>query len=180
MIQCLFFLLSRRNHYKCGTIPELFDPNSWRMKFLCRQHVKCAGEQFLGWKLLYSITWFSIYWQAGTGKLLHYRDCMLVCRGAWTPHLGNSFIVTDLYITVTTLFSFENVCVHSLLNRVIGLMNRVFANGPGDQSSIPRRVIPKTQKMVLDVALLNTQHYKVRIKGKAEQSKEWSSTFPFT
>ena len=29
--------------------------------------------------------------------------------------------------------------------------------------------------MVLDAALLNTQHYKVRIKGKLEQSKEWSS-----
>ena len=35
--------------------------------------------------------------------------------------------------------------------------------------------IPKTQKMVLDVALLNTQHYKVRTKGQVEQSREWSS-----
>ena len=34
------------------------------------------------------------------------------------------------------------------------------------------QVIPKTQKMVLDADLLNTQHYKVRIKGKVEQSKE--------
>ena len=37
-------------------------------------------------------------------------------------------------------------------------MNRVFANGPGDRSSIPGRVIPKTLKMVLDASLLNTQH----------------------
>ena len=29
--------------------------------------------------------------------------------------------------------------------------------------------------MVLDANLLNTQHYKVRIKGKMEQSSEWSS-----
>ena len=29
--------------------------------------------------------------------------------------------------------------------------------------------------MVLDVALLNTQHYKVRFKGKVELSREWSS-----
>ena len=29
--------------------------------------------------------------------------------------------------------------------------------------------------MVLDATLLNTQHYKVRIKGKVEQSREWSS-----
>ena len=48
----------------------------------------------------------------------------------------------------------------------IGLMSRVFANGPGDRDSIPGRVIPKTQKMVLDAALLSTQHYKVRIKDK--------------
>ena len=32
----------------------------------------------------------------------------------------------------------------------IGLMCRVFANGSGDWGSIPGRVIPKTQKMVLD------------------------------
>ena len=51
-------------------------------------------------------------------------------------------------------------------------MSRVFSNGPGDRVSIPGRVIPKTQKTVLDTALLNTQHYKVRIKGKVEQSME--------
>ncbi len=55
-------------------------------------------------------------------------------------------------------------------------MVRVFSNDPGDWGSIPGRVIPKTQKKtVLDAALLNTQHYKVRIKGKVEQSREWSS-----
>ena len=47
-------------------------------------------------------------------------------------------------------------------------MSRVFANGPGDRDSIQGRVIPKTQKMVLDAALLNTQHYKVKTKGKVE------------
>ena len=35
-------------------------------------------------------------------------------------------------------------------------------------------------KMVLDISLLNTQHYKVRIKDKVEQSKEKSSTLPYT
>ena len=62
----------------------------------------------------------------------------------------------------------------------IGLMSRVFTNGPRDQSSIPGRVIPKTQKMVLDATLLNTQHYRVRIKGKMEQSREWSGALPYT
>ena len=51
-------------------------------------------------------------------------------------------------------------------------MSRVFVNGPIDRGSIPGRVKPKTQKMVLDAALLNPQHYKVSIKGKVEQSKE--------
>ena len=58
----------------------------------------------------------------------------------------------------------------------IGLAVRVFANGPGDLGSIPGRVIPKTQKMVLDASLVNTQHYKVRIKGKVEQS--WEGVAP--
>ena len=54
------------------------------------------------------------------------------------------------------------------------------ANGPGDLGSIPGRVIPKTLKMELDTTLLNTQHYKVRFKGKVEQSREWSSALPYT
>ena len=45
-------------------------------------------------------------------------------------------------------------------------MGRVFAYGPGDRGSIPSQIIPNTQKMVLDGALLNT-HHKVRIKGKS-------------
>ena len=51
-------------------------------------------------------------------------------------------------------------------------MGRAFANGPGDRDSIPGQVIPKTQKMVLDAALLYTQHHKVCIKGKVEQSRD--------
>ena len=47
-------------------------------------------------------------------------------------------------------------------------MSRVFVNGPGDWGSILGQVIPKTLKMVLDAALLSTQHYKVPIKGKVE------------
>ena len=62
----------------------------------------------------------------------------------------------------------------------IDLISRVFANGSRDQGSIPGPVILKTQKMVLNAILLSTQHYKVRIKGKVEQSREWSSAFPYT
>ena len=59
-------------------------------------------------------------------------------------------------------------------------MSRVFTNGLGDQGSISGRVKLKTQKLVLDATLLNTQHYKVRIKGKGEQFREWSSTLAYT
>ena len=58
-------------------------------------------------------------------------------------------------------------------------MARVFAIGPGDLGSIPGRVIPKTQKIVFDASLLNTQHYEVRIKSKVEQSRERSCTLPY-
>ena len=59
-------------------------------------------------------------------------------------------------------------------------VSRVFPNGPEDWGSIPGRVIPETKKIVLDTSLLYTQHYKVRIKGKVEQSREWSSALPYT
>ena len=56
----------------------------------------------------------------------------------------------------------------------------LLANGPRDRGSILGRVVQKTQKMVLDANLLKTQHYKVRIKGKVEQSVERSSALPYT
>ena len=62
----------------------------------------------------------------------------------------------------------------------IGIMVRVFANGLEDLGSIQGRVIAKTQKIALDTTLLNTQHYKVQIKGKVEQSRERSSALPYT
>ena len=39
--------------------------------------------------------------------------------------------------------------------------------------------MPKTQKMVLDAAFLNMQHYKVRMKGKVKLSKERSCTLSY-
>ena len=69
-----------------------------------------------------------------------------------------------------TKFSFTNFMY--MYNRLIGLVGRVFTNGPGDLGSIPGRVIPKTLKMVLDISLFNIQQYKVRIEGKVEQFRE--------
>ena len=57
-------------------------------------------------------------------------------------------------------------------NPFLDILSRVFANGPGDLGSIPGHVIPKTLKMILDTSLLYTQQYKIRIKGKVEQSTQ--------
>ena len=44
----------------------------------------------------------------------------------------------------------------NLYDRLIDQVGRVFANDPEDLGSIPGHVIPKTLKMILDTALLNT------------------------
>ena len=38
----------------------------------------------------------------------------------------------------------------------------------------------RLKKMALDATLFSTQYYKVRIKGKVEKSREWSSALPYT
>ena len=70
--------------------------------------------------------------------------------------------------------------MYYLLNQLIGLEGRMFANSPGDLGLIPGRVIPKTFKMALDISLLNTQQYKVRIKGEVEQFREKSCALSYT
>ena len=67
-----------------------------------------------------------------------------------------------------------------IFNYIEEKIPQVFTNGPGDLGSILSRVIPKTLKIVLVTSLLNTQLYKVRIKGKVEQSREKNSAFPYT
>ena len=78
--------------------------------------------------------------------------------------------------------SFGECGVHSFIaiKPAISQMSRLFANGPVDRGLIQGRVIPKTQKTVLDVTLLSTQHYKVKVKSKVEQSRELSSALPYS
>ena len=82
-------------------------------------------------------------------------------------------ISTDSIINISKLIN-----GYTMLD--IDIMVRVFANGPGNLGLVPGRVIPKTQKMVLDTSLLKTRHYKVRIKGKVEKSMERSSALPYS
>ena len=53
---------------------------------------------------------------------------------------------------------------NTVLRHAIGMMVRVFANGPGDLGSITDQVIPKTQKMVLDALTLSIIRYVSRVK----------------
>ena len=75
------------------------------------------------------------------------------------------FLTKNMKIDLFTFFG----------NRLIGLLGTVFANGPGGLGSIP-----KCFKMELDTSSLNTQQYKVRVKGRVKQSWERSSALPYT
>ena len=85
---------------------------------------------------------------------------------------------TLLFVVLSQL-AYYNCFTSCMSYQAISLMSRVFTNDPRDRGSIPGRVILKTQKMALDAVLLNTQSYKLKIKGKV-QSREWSSPPPHT
>ena len=67
----------------------------------------------------------------------------------------------------------------------IGIMVRVFTNDLGDVGSNPKSSRTKDSKIILDTALLSTQHYKIRIQGKvsnpekgiAASSTPWCSSY---
>ena len=68
----------------------------------------------------------------------------------WFSCLSCDFNLKTKITIVTQTFNnqkwhFFNI-IKALLNRAIGLMSWVFANGLGDQDSIPGRFMPKTQK----------------------------------
>ena len=116
--------------------------------------------------------------------------CIYVCVYVYMYMCVYVYMYMCVYVYVCVcIYVCAYICVYmyiyiyiyvSIYNRAIALGSRVFTHGPGNWGSIPCRVIPKTQKMVLNAALLSTQHYKVRIEGKLEQSREWSSAFPYT
>ncbi len=67
--------------------------------------------------------------------------------------------------------------------RLIGLVGRVFANGPGDQSSIPGCIIPKSLKVIPPCLTLSNVRYISRVKwsnpgkGVAPSPKPRSSSY---
>ena len=96
------------------------------------------------------------------------------------PAPDNKFEIINHHV-VWWAIEISSFCYTFLFSEVwkLGIITSGFrVAGPGDLGSIPGRVIPKTQKMVLDASLFNTQHYKVQIKGKVEQSREGVAPSP--
>ena len=98
---------------------------------------------------------------------------------------GHIFMLNRSVLKLFTLYTWNHITVWKQIILIliykyvrIGLVGRVFVNGSGDRDLIPGRVIPKILKMVLDTYLLKTQQYKVRIKGKVEQSRKGLAPFP--
>ena len=144
----------------------------------------CLKIMFQPWKFYNSSVWRSSTSQHH--ETATFSPLCSTARQCWKRFKSSSTKITwylwcqDCLCVTSCLFGWGYDGVIMSFIRDIGPAVRVFANGPGDLGSIPGRVIPKTLKMVLDTTLLNTQHYKVRFKGKVEQSWEWSSALPYT
>ena len=137
------------------------------IKYLCIQFISIYLSIYLRQSIRFYLSiYLSIYLKKGCLYLNIKRKMFISAYLTQYVHINRS-------IKKGCSCLYQNLYFHSVAVRV-------FANGPGDLGSISGWVIPKTQKMVLDASLLNTQHYKVRIKGKVEQSWERSSALPYT
>ena len=63
--------------------------------------------------------------------------------------------------SVSSLSVYIHMYIYNIHKSAHWHMGRVFTNGPGGRGLIPGRVKQKTQKMVLDASLLNTQYDRI-------------------
>ena len=95
--------------------------------------------------------------------------CVCVCGETKDGRCKRRRIATTTTITtgaVAVDLERKKSIAKAALGGPIGRMSRVFANDPRDCGSIPVRLVPKAQKMLLDTSLLNTQHYKVQLRAR--------------
>ena len=59
-------------------------------------------------------------------------------------------------------------------------MFRVFANGSVEAVQSQVESYQRVKKMVLDAAFLNSQHYKIRNKGKVVHFRDIGTALPYT
>ena len=115
-------------------------------------------------------------------KILEKKHLIYICTD-FLKFVVAKFKLNLTFVQLFILFELtKNKNLYNLYNdyQTLAWLVRVFTNSPGDLGSIPGWVIPKTLKMILDISLLNTQHYKVQIKGKVGESRERTSTLPYT
>ena len=146
-------------------------------KWLCERG-SWSGTARLQHIFLFTLRWDTFSESLTSSCFFHGR----LIQGQFSPLNGMFLLTADWLLSMLTdcwLLRVENFRCYILFQRPISLMSRVFTNGLGDWSSIPGQVIPKTQKMVLDATLLNTQHYKVRIKWSNPRNKIAPSPTPW-
>ena len=77
--------------------------------------------------------------------------------------------ILDILLTSCKFISFLAENIQVLIDEfslIIGIIIKMLTNGQRHQGSIPGRVIPLTQNLLLDASLLKTKNYYVWIKGK--------------
>ena len=123
-----------------------------------------------------NMSWWWWWWWWWCHRIAHKKYCDFFKKSPWLsvdvkPRLQflRNFSSIVLVVILEILANTHNGISSSYSENIhivhyIGLMSKVFINGPGDLGSIPGQVIPKTQKIVLDATLFNTQNYKVRVK----------------
>ena len=107
-------------------------------------------------------------------------NCLMLYQDS---HCRESYPSSEIQLVYSTVPAncFIHILGYGFIALTLAWWFESTPNDPGDLGSIPDRVIPKTQKMVLDASLLNTQHYKVRIKGsKVDKSRKSSSALHYT
>ena len=100
-------------------------------------------------------------WWHFTFRVMHFRFSYRILNIFSFKWDGNSFHILNFSYNGIFLIRGSTVYIKCYFNRSIDLAVKVFAKGSGHRGSIPSRVIPKTQKMVLDASWLYTQSYKV-------------------
>ena len=86
------------------------------------------------------------------------------------PMSGKIIDIICIKNTIIDISGFKNTIIDAI---IIGLVVKVFVNGPGERDSIPDRVIPKSQKwyLMLPCFTLSIISYMSKVKG-AIQGKE--------
>ena len=95
--------------------------------------------------------------------------------------LANTVLFKTIQFSISTQFNCQKHFYFKLFKQsyiTIQLSVTSVRQWPGRPGFNPRSSHTKDSKMVLDASLLNTQHYKVRIKGKVEQSREGVAPSP--